>query len=66
MESVWIFIFCFFTFLLIIACCLLSVLFLPNIRRYDVFEWFNSKNEFIDFHNYLHDEAKIKSLILDD
>ncbi len=37
-----------------------------NIRRNEVFEWFNSKNEFIGFHNYLHDEAKIKSLIIED
>jgi len=37
-----------------------------SLERNEVFEWFGSKEEFIDYHTYLHGEMKISKCILED
>ncbi len=35
------------------------------LNREEVFEWFGSRQDFIDFHNFYHEEKKIQKYIID-
>ena len=39
---------------------------LTSLERNEVIDWFGSKKEFIEFHDYLHNENMINKYILED